>query len=83
MKILKSIRNILVAVLRGELLLRMKVDKVLIPVAAPLLICVMMKSSMDITNAITNPLTMPGVMMGIITFVKALNGFAPRARAAS
>ena len=28
MKVLKSIRNILVAVLRGELLLRLKVDKV-------------------------------------------------------
>lgn len=58
-------------------------DSVLMPVAAPLLIWVMIKSSIDMINAITKPLTMPGVMMGIITFVKALKGFAPRSRAAS
>ena len=53
------------------------------PVAAPLLICVMIKSSSEMVNAITKPERIAGEMMGKMTFIIALNGFAPRSSAAS
>ena len=59
------------------------VESVSIPVEAPLLSWVMIKSSREMVNAIAKPLITPGSMVGMITLKSALMGLAPRSSAAS
>ena len=59
----------------------MRVDSVFIP--APLVKCVITKSSTDIVKESRKPETIPGIISGSTTLKNAYIGVAPRSRAAS